>query len=96
MFNKIIAPLFVFVAAFAAPAIASAQEAAGSASGSNPSILAVAMAVAIGLAGGEGGSVDGELGVVVHQVRELLVVCGAHRAASVAGWWRRRFGAASP
>ena len=55
MFNKIIAPLFVFVAAFAAPAIASAQDAAGSASGSDPSILALAMAIAIGLAAMGGG-----------------------------------------
>ena len=55
MFNKIIAPLFVFVAAFAAPAIANAQAAAGSASGANPSILAIAMAVAIGLAAMGGG-----------------------------------------
>lgn len=56
MSNKFIAPLFVFIATVAAPAVASAQEAAG-ASGSDKSILGIAMALAIGLAafGGGGG-----------------------------------------
>lgn len=53
MSNKFIAPLFVFLATVAAPAVASAQEAG--ASGSDGSILAIAMAFAIGLAAMGGG-----------------------------------------